>query len=507
MVTSNRVQSRHEGSHHKINIKYGNLLLCLTVVFALLIYCWRRFIAPRLWRSKGYPPEIKSLRTRKAQLFWLTACWSGIILGLAFFHINLPSEYVTLGKRFGRLAYALVPLDILLVIRPGFLGNYLDLVGLHKWISRIIFACLTEHALAYYYKWWKAGDVIKKSFHVSNLLGVIVFWVFVGLIIISLKFFRNKCYGLFYIYHNVALVLMVVLIPFHARPGVTVFAIISVILLGVQLYYKVAYLSSVILEVVQGRAGSKLQVVKFVKPNSLDVSWLPGSHIRLNGLLFKEYLLPSHPYTISSPHSESSVSLIIQKSRFIPVSECYYVVSGPFESSIPEGFYENADQKTILIICGGSGISFGLPVHQNLQSLGVNSRLVWVIRSKADLYILDHFSQMENVDVYVTGISEDMFTSSPNGEDRFEVEELLDEENGIQLETMEEVEDSQDPYNDKNPSYRQHRGRPQLDDIGFGLESEVNPWVIACGPKDLVNESEKWCSSKGIHFLSETYQF
>lgn len=426
------------------------------------------------------------------------------MLGLAFFHINLPSQYVTQAKRFGRLAYALVALDLLLVLRPGFLANYLDLIGLHKWISRIIFVCLTEHSLVYYYKWWKEGLVILKSFKILNLLGIIVFWAFVGLIIISLKFFRNRYYGLFYIYHNVAMFLMVVLIPFHARPGVKWFGIVSVFLLGVQLYYKVAYLNSVTLEVVEGRAGSKLQLVKFIKPDSLRVPWLPGSHIRLNGLLISELLLPTHPYTVSSLSSESTMHIIVQKSRFSVVPGSNYTVSGPFESSVPYGFYENVKEKTIVIICGGSGISFGLPIHQHLHSVGVNSRLVWVVRSKADLYVLDHFSQLANMDVYVTGRSEDMVSS--NNEDVFEVEELLDDETAVELEEL-DAENSANPFSDKNTVYRQHRGRPQLDDVGIGLESEQNPWIIACGPAALVDDAEKWCYSKGVHFISETYLF
>ena len=506
------ISPRHEGHHHTANIKYGYIVFGISIVHIIGILICKRVFKLR-WTT-----STKSIDLVKSPLFITIVAWSLIMIGLGVFHIQLPENYATSIKRFGRMSYALLPFDIFLVLRPNKLGlRYLELIDLHKWMSRVIISGAIIHGMGYLIKWTLEGALFTKMFKLWNFLGIVVFMLNLILIIISLRYFRRKVYQYFYVVHNVTVWLFVGLICLHARPGVGKYAIVCAGLLGLQIFERVAKSHSISNLKVIPYEGSNLVVVRIQRDLNIP-DWPSGSHIRLTYSLtdYRSWIFPTHPYTIASLESDETLDLIISKSnRFILQPQMSYSWTGPF-ASISKELLQSIDN--VNIICGGSGISFALPIFRNLKQKATHAKLIWCVRSKNDLHVLRCLNFNEEIIIHITG---NLQASSSNTIFDEEDYGLLDYDNNenFELESLSSSEIQSSTVNDESSSplgvrhkkdskFNLLQGRP---DFGTTFESLVqvnssNKWIIACGPRNLVNSAQEWANDNKIKFVSEIYE-
>lgn len=506
------ISPRHEGHHHTANIKYGYIVFGVSMVHIIGILVCKSVFKLR-WTT-----STKGVGLVKSPLFITIIAWSLILIGLGVFHIQLPENYVTSIKRFGRMSYALLPFDIFLVLRPNNFGlRYLELIDLHKWMSRVIIAGAIIHGMGYLIKWILEGALLTKLFKLWNFLGIVVFMLNLILIIISLRYFRRRVYQYFYVVHNITVWLFVGLICLHARPGVGKYAIVCAGLLGLQIFERYAKSHSISNLKVIPYEGSNLVVVRIQRGLKIP-DWPSGSHIRLTYPLtnYRSWIFPTHPYTIASLESDEMLDLIISKSnRFILQPQMSYSWTGPFTSFSKE-LLQTIDN--VNIICGGSGISFALPIFENLKQKASHVKLIWCVRCKNDLHVLRTLNFNEEIIIHITGNLQD---SAPNTIFDEEDYGLLDYDNNenFELESLPSSETPSSTVNDDSSSSLDPRhktgskfillqGRPEF---GTAFESLVqinssNKWIIACGPRSLVNSAQEWANDNKVNFVSEIYE-
>ncbi|GMG25782.1 unnamed protein product [Ambrosiozyma monospora] len=167
-------------------------------------------------------------------------------------------------------------------------------------------------------------------------------------------------------------------------------------------------------DVVQ-KENSDLVVVRISKSvfNNRDGSttggFLPGSHLRL-GYQFKDWkfwALPSHPYSIASNYEDrsSQVELVVKKTRFQIVAGFEYSIHPHLPSALPLEFFQTVEN--ISIVCGGSGLGFGLPIFNYFkekmikEGRDIKLNFIWITRNEGDLYLLNELA-IHGVTVYVT---------------------------------------------------------------------------------------------------------
>lgn len=505
--------TRHAGHHHTINIKYGYAVLGILILYALLLTVarYRHF---KNWKTQGRPNN---------RLIWARLChvpliahvllWVALVLGLTFFNVtNYAENYTIVLKRIGRLGYCLLPLDILLVIRPPTLGHsYLSEIPLHKWMLRLIIACGVIHGGGYFVKWLIEGALLRKSGKVANLLGIIVFLVSLVLVVLSLRFVRRRYYALFYVIHNITVLAFVALILFHARPGVGDIVLLLAVMLAYQIYRRFTTFTNINSLAIVDKEQSSLRLLRISKPTQFAGQWQAGSHVRLAYPKrdFKSWVLPSHPYTICSLPADATVDLVVKKGcRFQVYSSLDYALSNPY-ASLPPPIFTSAEN--VHIICGGSGISLGVPVFRYFKlNSSVQASMTWCVSNKNDTYVLNELKVGHSVDVYVTdSAGSTIFVS---GEE--EEYGLLDQHD-IEMESFlsDEMDDS-NPFLDESAqlSARKlvnlHTGRPNLDTIfaPFNYTDDLaNKWLVVCGPESLIIDVKKWGGEHKVQVFSELY--
>ncbi len=521
MVETASLVKRH-GHLHKVNIKYGYVIIGLSVLY--IVY---RELAI-LYHKRAWERSRRS--TARLGLVDIPIAYYAVVLFLIcliveFFNPN-PEHLNVHIKRFGRISYALTPLSIFLSLRPCpfHLDSYLNTLKLHIWTSRVIVLFALAHGVGYFIKWGTAE--FYNTFRVLNLLGVIVFILCAVLAVVNWSPIRRTIYKYFYLIHNVTVYLLIFAIILHARPGVFPIALIDVVLIAYQQITLFRSIHTIVIDSVVEHDGSDLKIVHIPR-NLLPDFITGGSHCRLApGLRSSAFWFgPSHPYTITGQcdSSDTNMSLIVKQVRFRIIPGGTYTIQPYFKSSLPETFFSTAEN--INIVCGGSGISFGIPVFQYFKkklAIGdadLKLKLVWIIPKDEDLYILKEL-KITGIEVFVTRgsagenqqggpSSEDPSLEPANGSTRMvpnsssdlELQSLDSTEVGITASRRNKHQD------DRNIVH--HVGRPDLESILrsnlTGTIDYANKWIVACGPKALVSNCEKISEREKCRFFSEEY--
>ncbi|GME93366.1 unnamed protein product [Ambrosiozyma monospora] len=305
------------------------------------------------------------------------------------------------------------------------------------------------------------------------------------------------------------------------------------------------------------KENSDLVVVRISKSvfNNRDGSttrgFLPGAHLRL-GYQFKDWkfwTLPSHPYSIASNYEDrsSQVELIVKRTRFQIVAGFEYSIHPHLPSALPLEFFQTVEN--ISIVCGGSGLGFGLPIFNYFkekiikEGRDIKLNFIWITRNEGDLYLLDELA-IHGVTVYLTG-------SNGLGQDQFEHQQhisLNQNENqsnspfdDIELSTLpqnttttdnqdQEIPNDPPPYTEfakSTPSLPppsapslshesrdidsvlsedlhttsfqnkiiKNVGRPNLSELlaehSVKTIDYANKWVVSCGPRSLNTDCQK----------------
>ncbi|ODV58097.1 putative ferric-chelate reductase ASCRUDRAFT_39967 [Ascoidea rubescens DSM 1968] len=403
-----------------------------------------------------YSPKFKSLKKLfKYKLFNIIFFWSLFSLLLCFPQTYNDMSFLT--KRFGRVSASLLPTLLFLSIRPSPLPEtlYLALLPIHKWLGRIIVLLAIFHTHTYCALYFHLNK-FNKIYKLENLYGWFALLGFLSITLSSLPIIRRKYFKFFYINHYIWTWIIVVLINLHSRPSANLLTFLNIAILTYQIYHRLIH--SIKVNIQSFNLSSNLKIVKIYKDDqnlsNFFQSNLPGSHLRMMRYyknpfknLFFRFITPlAHPYTIASLPTDNSIILIIRNSKFELNNNYQYYITGSYDPDFHFlkytdnnnnnkfidkisnklsrsnqnnknnknqrykniiSFCENYESSAsrVLMVVGGSGISFALPLLRVLSIKGIECKIIYVIKDVKDLRIFRFFNliDLNSIEVYITG--------------------------------------------------------------------------------------------------------
>ena len=516
------MQKRH-GKNHFANINYGYILFFVSVAYVVFLILLRRII-------KSYPSNKnrtffgelwKRLYTIDPALHLLILFIP--LMATFYYHYSIFSQTAVYIMRLGRLSYVLLSLNLFLNLRPNIFFRdkyvYTDFIPFHKWLSRLIVIFGLLHGVFFVIRWAinPKTDLDAKLSNKYNFAGVVIAGISIILIIASMNVARRSAYNLFYIIHNITLFAFVFITPYHARPSVkTPYLFVNSVLIAIQVINKIVFTSRAsLIDKIEDRKNTNLVVLKFPR-KALPDFFNPSSHIRLSAyrkLNPLYWILPSHPYTLATLPSDEIVELIVNEhtvpqfntSSFVVELGYSYTIQNPHNPSVPDVCLQNANR--IAIVCGGSGIAFGLPLFRFFKSMKNISylRLVWLTKNSSQLSIItksDSFralisedGKIDNLDIYLTNKTTAPTSSGTEGtENDIELEDF-------ELNTAEDLTEYK-----KLCNITEGERMDWTTELSSLVEEDTSKtWLLACGPEGLVTDGKYYANANGIHFASEVY--
>lgn len=357
-------------------------------------------------------------------VFW------AVVLSLLSLADIYRGDLIFLAKRLGRICTVCLPTVFFLSLRPLPLPHtlYLSLLPIHKWLSRMIILQGILHT-GLYCGFFQKNHTWNKAWKTENIYGWIALTGFVLILITSLLKLRNRWYKLFYFNHYVSSWVIVLCLQMHGRPyDFTYYTAANILILSSQIAYRwwLTALTPTKDDLKVTDVSPNLALIEF--PNTLirKRASNPGAHIRLTTYhrsswlvnMYKQLIPNYHPYTLVSLPQDRVQKLIIRKSTFKIVNNQQYLICGSYDPHLLFLSSKNStnrkfsisklsiNAKRLLIVIGGSAISFALPLLRVMNYHGVPVKIVWVIRDFRDILILKYFDGYihgDDLEIFITG--------------------------------------------------------------------------------------------------------
>lgn len=439
-----------------ITVKYGYLLGCFLVIFLLCIPLQTylattgKWYVDRVHVLKSINTSLDSVIRRRSgnrlvkslcvllkntaysvylnsTTLFQVALWIAVFTGFGLIDIN-NGDLIFLAKRLGRLCAVSLPTIFFLTLRPSPLPHtlYLSLLPIHKWISRAVVLLAILHTIIYL-SFFQHNLTWPKAWKKDNLYGWAALGGFFMIAITSLLKVRDRAYKLFFFNHYFWSWVIVLALPFHIRPINTTWCnTANVVLLAYQCIYRVWNTRvSADNDFLVTNVSPNLAVIEF--PNHLVTKRPinPGAHLRVTNYhpnpiirIFKQLIPNYHPYTIVSLPLDRSLKLIVRNSTFSWQTGRRYLVFGSFDPKLlliksnntPDTNFSisklKVNAKKILIVIGGSAISFAIPILRVANYHGIPVKVIWVVRDFRDIAVLRSFEgyiHADDFEIFVTG--------------------------------------------------------------------------------------------------------
>lgn len=437
--------------------KWGYVTLILSLLSMILLPLYYRYSGSfRRWLTIPASRKLRlvNLFSRHSSTIRIIIFWLAFTIAVTF--PNTYHDLLFISKRLGRVSAALLPTVFFLTLRPCPLPMlYLNLVGIHKWLSRIVVLQALIHALIYLAYFGHSGTIFK-AYNVPNLFGWLALFGFFLIGLTSIFPVRRANYRFFYINHYLTSWAIIILIHLHSRPPAKLITALNGFILTYQIYLRFTNTSLVRISVKD--LSDSLEIVD-IDLSQISSAWyefkqsvMPCSHLRIQKKfknpfvnVFYRYFCPlAHPFSIASLPSDKSLLLVVRKLKFDLNNHDQYYITGNYEpdfeflsynrykyrrgtSTIKKFFsslcappvlpvsrlsdsiisltsrYEIAASRVLMII-GGSGISVALPLLRILSIRGVPSKIIWVIKDARDLLIFKTFKNIDihSMEIYLT---------------------------------------------------------------------------------------------------------
>lgn len=462
---------------------------------------------------------------------------------------SFPTDYLHLTKRFGIIAASQLPLHYLLAAKSWSPIQYLtrmsheELNPYHRFLGRILIAFFSMHALLYLNFYIQSSLLAKRIRDRDVILGLLAITTLLILGTTALSKIRNYSYRVFFILHVVLSISLLPILYFHVthlRIYILESAAVYVLLMlqrNISSTLTLATISqlpsSSLLSIsLQSKAPAKLP--ESIPGQHIYLSFPPSADAPLNKLRL-------NPFTIANlPNKDGNMRLIIR-----PLSGTTNLLSALAETDarrqptpiIVEGPYGSAPywpdllkfHDRILLVAGGVGATFTLPIYRSLlQNVGRESpalrsriRSIWSVRRIANASWGLQYLQEDGIEAPLGGF--EVFVSRPfesSGETTEDSIELG--ERGQLLEGAEGVESGESRNDENNPIFNNvkiHQGRPNLkhivDDVFMNIDKKsengkLKVAVLVCGPtemgRNLRKEVGRW-TKKGIDVFWHNEEF
>ncbi|TFK24120.1 ferric reductase transmembrane component [Coprinopsis marcescibilis] len=311
------------------------------------------------------------------------------------------SNPFTDATRPGWVAISQFPLIFALAQKNNILGSLLGygyerLNYVHRFAAKLVILAANLHAVYYLYRWTAAGTFTELVVRPKNAWGMVALIFMNIMYFFSTSFWRNKAYNVFLWTHSISMIVILPTTYLH-QPSLLPYVLACVFLYGadrVMRLFKTRIATAIVIPL----PGTD---ITHIEVPSLNAGWRPGQHVRLRILSRRMGWLgwtEVHPFTIASaPDSHDCLIVMCKQSGDwtkrlgLMSKERGYVDSESKVKVWVEGPYGGpgrmmfASFSAAVLICGGSGITFGLTMMQDLlaKDLKGESRvkyveLVWV---------------------------------------------------------------------------------------------------------------------------------
>ncbi|KIW27378.1 uncharacterized protein PV07_07121 [Cladophialophora immunda] len=466
--------SELEERRHQLN-RAGFHAWLSPIILLVVAYLCRRYFHAVFLSSKSPASASRSPHVSQVQLFLRRAEWilqttyipefgplSVQLLALMYtawllyltFH-NTGEDYMHLTKAFGHVAISQLPMHYLLSLKhttysplrwaTGLTHERLNAV--HRIFGRIVHAFLATHAVLYLRFFVKMGLLPKRIKDPDVRFGILAFWMFNFLGVLSLPVVRRKMYHfLFYRSHVLLSALVIPVLWAHVPYTRFYVAQVAVIWILGGWSRSRSGVTSVQELRCENIPGTQLVRVSFlVDKTSALAQAIPGQHVyvrRRGGLIG-----PKTPFSIANVHLSAKDG----KEQMVEVMLVLWNTGGPGTSSLAalskpkvdeaademqiEGPYGEASVympailrsdpgDPVLLVAGGIGATYVLPIYIALlnsrrrrRAEGAMGRIkmVWLIKTPADArwgieLLVSRLREglVLDVDIYITTVSSAM---------------------------------------------------------------------------------------------------
>ncbi|KAI5462300.1 hypothetical protein BGZ63DRAFT_383482 [Mariannaea sp. PMI_226] len=351
----------------------------------------------------------------------LGTTWASWLLFLCF--RGTGKDYLHLTKRFGAIATSQLPIQYFLALKYlspfGYLfrSSHEELNRWHRVLGRIVYSLLVLHIIFYNVFFILSGIWFKRFFASIVFAGVIASLFMHTLMGMSMSKVRQLSYRVFFITHIIAAMAVPPLIFYHA-PSARIYVSLAIGFLVLDLAAR-KMTSIDAPSVVESIPGTELLKITSTMPSSkiLKFKAKPGAHLYLNlplssrpapnnpysvGNLVFEFLY--NPFTVVSANEDSNQVTFVARKRTGPMTarlaefaaagvpegdeaKMALSIEGPY-GVVGETFSDLLDAGVgrILIVAGGVGATFAVPIYHALIAESPTARIqfVWAIRSPGD---------------------------------------------------------------------------------------------------------------------------
>ncbi|KAL9121468.1 MAG: hypothetical protein Q9187_001970 [Circinaria calcarea] len=296
-------------------------------------------------------------------------------------------DYLHLTKRFGIVAASQLPIHYLLSAKTPYDPIQLitslsheELNPYHRLLGRILIAFFSMHAVLYLNFYVQASLLSKRIRDTDVQLGLAAIICFLVIGTSTLSAIRTYSYHLFYIIHITLSPAVLVILYFHVSPiriHILETAAIFVVL-SLQRYYLNQRLVHATLALLPN---TSLVAISIKPPKSVSqYTHFPGQHIYLSSPQLRKYFPRStsmNPYSIANVPSQDTkaIQLVVRElngttkslgrlARESPKSPRPFIMERPYGAA--KNFPDLLSYDTILLVAGGVGATFTLPIYLDL---------------------------------------------------------------------------------------------------------------------------------------------
>ncbi|KAL9001059.1 MAG: hypothetical protein Q9188_005550 [Gyalolechia gomerana] len=441
-------QRRHSldiyGQFAQVSILFPLICYHLPSLFRFLQNKFRLFLSPRKTKEHASPfvssfdesslapqqisksswPRVRWLLDEEILPGWgtwrvllIATLWTIWLFLLAI--RDTGDDYLHLTKRFGIIAASQLPLHYLLAFKSSYSPiSYLthlsheELNPYHRALGRILLLFFSLHASFYLNFFLQKSLLLKRMKDTDVILGLSAITSFVILGITALARVREKNYFLFFTLHVIISLSVLPILYFHVshlRLYILESAAIYTLLI-IQRNISQSKIENAILKPVKGT--SNIISITLPLPPSFSARktiFHPGQHIYLSlptPLTAPQEKLRLNPFTIANlPNQDNHIRLVLRAlngttdilSKLASNHASSSTTNNPNKkpkSLLIEGPYGAASTfpdllhyGKILLVAGGVGATFTIPIYRDLVNRGIDMRkvrFVWAVRRMGD---------------------------------------------------------------------------------------------------------------------------
>lgn len=448
------------------------------------------------------------------------------------------SYIIVFAFRLGLLCVANIPLMYILAAKHTPFSwltgwSYEQLNVFHRHVGRVCVGTLIAHTLIFL--WYFRPAYLFT--HLWSVMGITAGTSFIVIGLSSIRFFRQKCYELFYAIHFVGMIVALPAIYFH-HPVTRPFTVVAALSVVYDRALRVAHDYRLVHSQVEVHSGDTV-IIRIPKvgsfPLGLGTNWLgrplawnTGQHIFIT--VVGCGLFESHPFTIaSSSETSDTMDLIIracdgftkrllnqqltrpegQQNRWVILHGPYGVHPAAFKSQTAN----RIEPPKIVLVAGGAGVAFTYPFYDEFRRLldrQANNELLSnkLLELQTQGTLKPDFFQSETSSVEsITPSSScsspatDSFNALTQVDTNIEFLWIIPHRNyigwlrapGLRQSLLETDDSPREPRVRARVWVTREAGRP---DIGHEVKSMVGRssggsrecWVLACGPDELTRQ-------------------